>query len=466
MAKFRLNRRAVLRGAGSIAIALPWLEIMGTEKPARAAGTPPARFIGVYQPGGTVRAQYTPTGTETAPVLSPILTPLQPMLSKIIIVDGLDMKSAVGEQHQAGMIAFLTGTTQNSPPPNGGLPGMNSYALGPSLDQVIATRISVGKKAKPSLQFAVRWATGKSHGLLSPINAINFEDNNTFAPIPPRLDPQQIFTDLFGTLMPNPGTDAAAITARKKSILDYVDRHYAALSPRLGMADKMKIDQHLTKIRELEMGLMITPPPMGTACKVPTKVDTSDYNPRSGLNSADDGSIVDTNTDAAIPKVGKFMMDMLVMSLACDMTAVATLQWTDSEAKHTFPWIPLPNHHHFYQHDGGFQPVQCQQIATWYSQMHLYLLQAMAAVDMGGHTLLDESVVFFGSELQEPPTHIKTNMPFLLAGGGGLRTGRWVKYASGTPHNNLLVSLLNLFGDTRTTFGDPKYCTGPLTNLT
>ena len=121
------------------------------------------------------------------------------------------------------------------------------------------------------------------------------------------------------------------------------------------------------------------------------------------------------------------MMDMLVMALACDLTAVATFQWSDTEAKHTFPWLALKDHHHYYQHDGGFRPAECEKICTWYSQQHLYLLQQMAAVDMGGHTLLDESVVFFGSELQDPPSHRKTNMPFFLAGnGGGLRTGRWL----------------------------------------
>jgi hypothetical protein len=153
------------------------------------------------------------------------------------------------------------------------------------------------------------------------------------------------------------------------------------------------------------------------------------------------------------------------MAMACDMTAVGTFQWSDTEAKHTFPWLSLPEHHHFYQHDGGFKPVECEKICTWYSQMHLHLLQAMDKVDMGGHTLLDESVVLFGSEIQDPPTHVKTNMPFLLAGGGGgLLGGRWLKYDA-LPHNNLLVSILNLFGDTRQTFGDPKYCTGPLANL-
>ena len=83
---------------------------------------------------------------------------------------------------------------------------------------------------------------------------------------------------------------------------------------------------------------------------------------------------------------------------------------------------------------------------------------------MGGRSLLDETVVFFGTELQHPATHAKKNMPFLLA-GGGLRTGRWVTAPADPPHNNLLVSLLNLFGDARTTFGDPRCCTGPLPNL-
>jgi hypothetical protein len=84
---------------------------------------------------------------------------------------------------------------------------------------------------------------------------------------------------------------------------------------------------------------------------------------------------------------------------------------------------------------------------------------------MGGHSLLDESVVFFGSELADPPSHRKESMPFLLAGGGGgLRAGRWLQY-DGASHNDLLVAILNLFGDERTTFGGESYCTGALPNL-
>jgi hypothetical protein len=468
MPNFRLSRRAVLRGAGSIAIALPWLEIMQPERHARAqtAATPARRFISVYTPGGTVRQpvnRWSPTGTENAPVLSPILAPLEPVKDRILVVDGLTMASAVGEQHQAGIIALLTGTTQNMAPPNGAIPGQNSYGRGPSLDQVIATRLqATEQRSRKSIEIAVRWATGKSHGLISPINALNFEDNAEFSPIPPRLDPVQIFGDLFGTVSGD--ANAATLLARKRSILDYVDRRYASLSQRLGARDRQKIDQHLTKIREMEQGLALVTP-NASACQVPAQVDTSDYDPRTGLNSSDTGSVRDTSTDAAIPKVGTYLMDLMVMALACDITAVGTLQWSDTEAKHTFPWLNLPEHHHFYQHDGGFRPVECEAINTWYSSMHLHLIQAMANVDMGGHTLLDESVVFFGSELADPPTHRKEGMPFLLAGnGGGLRTGRWVQYG-GRSHNDLLVSLLNLFGEPRQTFGDPQFNDGPLTNL-
>ena len=460
MAQFRMNRRTLIRGAGSIAIALPWLEAMGPSRYARAAGTAGKRFVSVFQPGGTVIDKWRPTGTETAPVLSPILAPLEPVKGKVLIIDGLQMQSAVGEQHQSGMIAFLSGTVQAG--------GGTGYSQGPSIDQVLAGRLSVGKKLQ-SLQVAVRWATGKSHGNLSPINAVYFESASPYSPIPPRLDPQTIWSDLFGTLGTTPTTGGAAgvdpVAARRKSILDFVDKKYVALSARLGASDKQKLDQHLTKIRELEQSITVTTTTTAT-CKAPTKVDTTGYNPTSGLKSADDGSLVDNSTDAAIPKVGQFMMDMIVMALACDMTGVASLQWSDSEAKHTFPWLNLMNHHHYYQHDGGFQPTQCQQIDTWYSQQHLYLIQQMAAVDMGGHSLLDESVVFFGSEISEPPTHKKLNMPFMLAGGaGGLRTGRWVSYPNSPSHNGLLVSVLNLFGDTRTSFGTAQYTNGPLANI-
>jgi hypothetical protein len=467
--KQRLHRRTLLRGAGSIAIALPWLEIMGHEPVARAAETPAKRLLTVYQPGGTVADKFWPTGSADAPVFGQILKPLEPHQSKLLLLKGLSMtrlwKDQMGEQHQSGIVGLYTGLPQ---------PGTN-YPKGPSIDQVIATQIQQALKpktagepdrsyARKSLQMAVRWATGKSHGLLHPINAANFDDGDQNRPIAPQLDPNDIFDTLFGKLE-QPAAMADADDARKRSILDYVKDRYAKVQGKLGASDKAKLEQHLTKIRELEQSIG-KGTLKGAACKPPTKIDTRGYNATTGLNSANDGSTIDATTDAKIPEVGKFMLDMMVMALACDLTAVGSFQWSDTEAKHTFPWLNLSEHHHFYQHDGNFRPAECAQIGTWYSEMHAYLLSAMQAVDMGGHSLLDESVVFFGSELSHPPDHTKENMPLMLAGGGGgLKGGRVLSF-NNVPHNNLLVSLFGLFGDSRTTFGNPDLCHNPLSGLT
>ncbi|TPV95198.1 MAG: DUF1552 domain-containing protein [Myxococcales bacterium FL481] len=457
MTRTKLSRRAVLRGAGTIAIGLPWLEAMGDPPHAHAGQRPPAhRFVTVYTPGGTVYDNWRPAGGETDFELSPILAPLSGVRDHLLILDGLALHSAVGEQHQAGIVAWLTGTKQSS--------SYGDYASGPSVDQVIASHLARREfRRKTSLQMAMRWATGKSYGKLHPINAANYEDDASANPIPPRIDPVEIWNNLFGSIDPGADTAAQQRIRRKKSILDYLEGRYRTLAARLGREDRHKLEQHLDKIREIEADLDSLPT---DACTPPELVDTSDYDPHTGLNSNADGSNVDESTDAAIPKVGRLMMDMLVMALACDITNVASFQWSDTEAKHTFPWLDLFEHHHYYQHDGGFRPNECTRICRWYSEQHAYLLEQMASTDMGGHSLLDESVVFFGSELSEPPTHNKRNMPFLLAGhGGGLRAGRFLRY-NNESHNKLLVSLCHLFGDHRPEFGDLAYSDGPLDGLT
>jgi hypothetical protein len=461
--KHKLNRRTVLRGAGSIAIALPWLEIMGTEKLAHAqAAVPAKRFLSIYTPGGTVAEDFWPTGDASAPVMNTITKPLEPHFAHVLLMKGISMTGIwhkmSGEQHQAGSVSFLTGVPQ---------PGGGQFPKSPSLDQVLATKISRGIKKVPSLQMAVRWATGKSKGLIHPINAVYFSDEAESKPISPQLDPQDIYATLFGAL--EPGSNNAALIARKRSILDYVGGRYQALSAKLGASDKAKLEQHLTKIREIEQSLETVVG--GSACKAPTKVDTTGYNPTTGLMSDDVGGIRDVSTDTLIPAVGKLMTDMMVMAFACDITAVGSLQWTDTEAKHTFPWLNLSEHHHYYQHDGGFKPAECTQIYTWYAEMHAHLLAAMKEVNLGDHTLLDESVIVVGSELSHPPSHEKEDMPmWLMGGGGGLKGGRVLDFNTapkqGVPHNNLLVSILNLFGESATTFGDPEFCQNPLTGIT
>jgi hypothetical protein len=195
----------------------------------------------------------------------------------------------------------------------------------------------------------------------------------------------------------------------------------------------------------------------------PTGVDADPTNPMQGGT----GVIVSA---ANVPAKGKAMTDLLVSSLACDLTRVATMQWADSEAKFILNFDPLnmPDHHHAYQHEKGFQPDALFKIYQWYASNFAYLLQKLDSVtEADGTTLLDNTLVFWISEIQKPDDHGQTNMPFVLAGKaqGKLRTGRWVKVPS-QPHNGLLVSLLNIFGGNDTTFGDPDFNHGALTGLT
>jgi hypothetical protein len=441
MKHFRLSRRAMLRGAGSVAIALPWLEIMEPARPARAAAAAAERFVMIYTPGGTVLEHWRPTGTETDFTLSPILSPLEAVKQHLLVLDGIDMPSAVGEQEQSGMIALLTGTAQ----------AQNKFAGGPSIDQVLAHALETEGRRR-SVELAVRWGTGKSHGVVSPMNIISYRDNGTFEPVAPLLDPAAIWNELFGSVPGGRDWDA--------SILDAVGQRYQKLAGRLGAEDRVRLEAHLEQIRELEQRLAV----VSSSCSPPAFVENPGYDPFEGLNSADDGSVRDPATDAAIPAVGKLMMDMLVMALACDVTPVGSLMWSDSEAKYTLPWLGLNETHRFYLGDGGYRALECEAIQTWYQEQHAYLIARMAEIDMGGHTLLDESVVFISSHVQSPRDRSKKNMPFLLAGGGGgLRTGRYLTYDH-PPHNDLLVAILNLFGDSRTSFGDDG--SGALDQLT
>jgi hypothetical protein len=444
---FRLSRRAVLRGAGGIAIALPWLEVMGSGRTSHAAPAPAKRFLTVYQPGGSVLDAWKPAAGATDFLASPSLTPLAQVRDHVLVIHGVDMKSAVGEQNQAGMVALLTGTQQGS---------QGLYAKGPSLDQVLATRLATEQQPLKSVEMAIRWGTGKARGVAHPIDILNYADSSAFEPIAPRIDPGLIWNELFGVRPVDPEAEW------DRSILDAVVRRYATLSGRLGARDRARLEEHLTHIRELEQRIAS----VGAACSRPTLVDLPGYDPYAGLQSEDDITVTHPETDAAIPEVADLMTEMMVMALACELTSVGTLQFVDCEAKYSLPWLDLPNAHACYMNDCGYNAEACATICTDYAGRLARLIARMAEVDMGGHSLLDESVVFYGSHLQNVASHTKTDMPFVLAGGGGgLRTGRALSFDRAS-HNDLLSAMANLFGDPRTEFGDPTFATSPLAGLT
>jgi len=478
--KNRIHRRTVLRGAGGVAIGLPFLSAMLRPGRSHAADSTPVRFIVFYSPGGTLLDKWRPSGSTTSYTFQPMMSPLTPYKDRLTIVDGVNLSVTAlgyGHPHARGMGGVLTGMPllAGNFNTNGGNAG---FADGISLDQAISKKLVADANAAgqglrlPSLEVSSGWSTGiAAGGQPHPGSIINYAGSNK--PIPPSTDPANTFSRVFSGV----GNDAAAQSqvAWDKSILDSVMDDYTYYIGKLGADDKARLQAHLDLIREAEKGLQVV---VKASCTPPTGVSTMPGFYDDGANDSISRGALDGGKGAIgagvkVPTKGHVMTDILVAALACDITRVGTMQWADSEAKFMLPFLngsdgkALADHHHGYQHDRGFQPGALEVIYNWYASNFAYLLQKLDAVKEGnGLSMLDNSVVLWVSEIQEPPTHGQNNMPFIIAGkaGGALKSGRWLK-ASSQPHNNMLLSLLNLFGGKDTRFGHMNYCTGPLTGL-
>jgi Protein of unknown function (DUF1552) len=477
--KNRINRRTLLRGVGGVAIGLPFLSAMLRPGRSHAQDTTPTRLIVFYSPGGTLLDQWRPTGSEKSFSLQPMMSPLSPFLDRLVFVDGVDLaitEIGFGHPHSRGMGGVLTGQQllAGNYNTNGGNAG---FAAGASIDQVIASSISSGARF-PSLEVSAGWSTGiTAGGQPHPGNIINYQSPSApgqqAIPVPPATDPLNTLNRVFANLDGDAASTSQA-TAWNTSILDGVQDDFNRVMTLLSAEDRAKLEAHVTLIREAEEGLKQT---VAVGCAAPTGVDPTpgyyDDPIADGVSRGDaDGGSAAITTGAKVPMKGDVMTDLLVASLACDLTRVGTIQWSDSEAKFMLGFLqdengqPLKDHHHGYQHDRGFQPGSLEVIHHFYMEKLAYLLQKLDSVDDGNGSLLDNSLVIAVTEIQMPENHAQNNTPFILAGGasGQLETQRWLQVNS-QPHNNLLVSILNLFGLPDQSFGHPDYCTGPLSGL-
>jgi hypothetical protein len=477
--KNRIHRRTLLRGAGGLTLGLPFLSAMLRPGRTHAAEDMPVRLIVFYSPGGTLLDQWRPTGSSDSFTLQPMMSSLAPYQDRLVFVDGVDLAITAlgnGHPHARGMGGVLTG--QQLLPGNYNTNGGNAgFAAGASIDQVIAGSISSGLRF-PSLEVSAGWSTGiTAGGQPHPGNIINYQppsgQGEQAVPIPPATDPLNTFNRVFGGI----GGDADVVSealAWNTSILDGVRDDFNRVRALLGAEDRIKLDAHAALVRDIEEGLSQT---VDAGCVVPTTIDPTpgfyDDPIAEGVSRGDsDGGNASITTGAKVPLKGEAMTDLLVAAMACDLTRVGTVQWSDSEAKFMLGFLQddngesLKDHHHGYQHDRGFQPGSLEIIYQFYMEKLAYLLQKLDSVDEGNGSMLDNSLVLAVSEIQMPENHAQNNMPFLLAGGAGgrLQTGRWLEVNS-QPHNNLLVSVLNLFGVPDQTFGHPDFCTGALADL-
>jgi hypothetical protein len=427
-----ISRRALLGGLGaaSMAALLP-------RRLARAQAAIPTRFIAVHVPEGMWSAAPRPTAGGTD--LGPILGPLQPYQSKMLVMNNLNMASRDhgpgGDGHHRGVPHMFTCTEMQD----------ENNAGGASIDQKIANAIG-GNSEFPSLQFAVRIVYGDTNGrpLWSGPGRV----------VPAMQSPWDAYDRIFSnfmpptsTMMPKPMVDL------RRSALDHAVAETTALSARLSPSDRALVDSYQDSLRSIEKRLSMMPPPAMSGCALP-----------------DLGTAIDVKAEPNYPKIGQLQMDMIVAAMQCGLTRVATLQWGNSNDQCTYSWLGINTLGHDMAHNNNdCDPSGSKKLKTyqWYSEQFLYLLDKLSAIPEGNGSMLDNTVVLWASEFSDSNGHASDKLMWMLFGNanGFFNQGR-ILDLKGKSLNDLHTSLGNAFGISDQTFGNPAYCNGPLTELT
>jgi Protein of unknown function (DUF1552) len=444
--KRSLSRRTLLRAASGAALALPWLPSLSTRASAQATTTP-RRFVTMYTPNGVIHDGWWPTNvtSESAFELSSSHAPLAAYRDRLLLLGGVDMKSAMvgnGGPHQRGIGALFTNMQLGTGTFVDGCGSMAGWANGISVDQRIANVIGAGSPL-PSLQLGVRATENDVQGRISYAGAA--------LPLPPMNSPLEVYRRVFEKFLPppaEPGEDAAeALLRQRKSVLDAVAKQFTALTPRLSAADRSTLDSHLTLVRDVERRLSLG----SGECEKPEQPP-----------------VLDPVSEVDMPRIAELELDLLALAFACDQTRVASLQISTALNRIRYPWLDSLGEGHSLSHSGASDVSATSQLLArqaWHASLIARLFDRLAVVQEGEGTVLDNTLLFWGNEVSMGTTHSHDNMPFLLAGGSwAFRTGRYVQY-SGKSHADLLVSILNAMGVPDTTFGDPSTCTGPLPGL-
>ncbi len=440
------SRRHLLKRLGIAAAASPLVPLLHSELASGQQAAPPKRLILFFTPHGTVWNQWAPTGTESAFTLSPILSPLERHKSHLTVLAGVGIPDkGVGAPHTKGPSLLWTGSTLaddgtfNRTDCSGGCTfGWNTSA---SIDQLVVNALKPTTVYK-SLQFGVRC------GGNNPASRMIYTAAQQ--PLAPETDPWAAFGRLFST--PTAPTALAKLQAERKSSLDVVAAELGAIRTRLAAADRAKLDAHLASVSALEKRLLATQP---AAC-VPPALGAK-------LNA---GDMVNT------PTVVDRQFDLMTAALACDLTRVASFQYSigDNDGT-TYSWLGHTVAHHGMTHAPDSDTAtwaSVAQIYNWYATKFGELLDRLAAVKEGAGTMLDNTLVVWGSELGKGNSHSFAQVPFVLAGGAGgaLRPGRFLQYPAGTQHNRLLVAIAQAMGVTGVDkIGSTDAGSGPLSGL-
>jgi hypothetical protein len=445
--KKHISRRTVLRGAGAT-LALPLLDAMipASTALAQTAATPKPRFVGCFVPHGMAPGYWVPGAEGKLEATLPFnWKPLEPFVNQTVIMSGLHSRSAepppgaTGADHWVAA-AFLCA---NKPKKTA---GADVYA-GTTIDQLIAQKIGRGN-LMPSMQLAVEDPGANSSNCgegysCTYTNTISWSSPTD--PLPMELNPQVVFERMFG--------DGSTVEQRAKrrrrdrSILDSLTGSLSRLRSEVGPSDRNRLDQYAEDVREIERRLDIA---MEASTVAPT-----DMSVPIGVPQTFDEHI-------------KLQFDLMALAFQADITRVGTLLFARDLTGRTYPESEAPTAgFHGVSHHGEDprQIATLSKINQYHVKMLAHLIAKLAKTQDGDGTILDHSLVLYGSNMGNSNQHVHYDVPHVLIGGlnGKLKGGRHLAYPSKqVPTGNLLLSVLDMYDIHQDSIGDS---TGRLENL-
>ena len=443
-----LARRTFLRGVGT-ALALPLLDAMMPAMAATSAVVKPAIRLGfVYVPNGIIQKGWLPskvgTGYEMASTMKPLEAHRDQMLvlSNLMQNAGRALGDGAGDHARAGA-SWLTGVHPKK------TEGVDIRA-GISADQ-IAARVLGNKTQLASLEIGLEepnLAGGCDSGYsCAYTNTISWRTPTS--PNPMEINPRAVFERLFGD---GESTDPAARLKRlrqDRSILDFIRGDVARLEPGLGARDKSKLDEYLESIRDIERRIQKAEQ-QSASMKLPVMERPS-----------------------AIPDEfeahAKLMSDLMVIAFQTDMTRVVSFMMAREGSNRSYRSIGISDGHHSITHhqNDPEKIAKTMKIDELHVQSFAYLLDRLKATPDGDGTLLDHSMILYGSSISDGNAHTHHDLPLVLAGGAAcnIKGGRHIRYDDQTPMNNLLVTMLDKAGVAADTLGDATGKLGQLSGV-
>ncbi|HEY2931331.1 MAG TPA: DUF1552 domain-containing protein [Acidobacteriota bacterium] len=441
-----LPRRTFLKGLGTL-IALPMLDSMVPAfGAATGSGKAPTRLAFVYVPNGVIMKDWTPEAAGKDFEFSRILKPLEPFRDDLSVLSGLAHRNAnalgdgPGDHARAGA-CFLTGV---HPKKTAGA----DITVGISADQ-IAARAVASETRLPSIELGCEDSrtVGNCDSGYSCAYTNSISWRGPASPMPPEVNPRAAFERLFGTTDFSLDPETRDRRAQyRRSILDMVRDDTQKLIGTLGATDRRKVDEYLYAIREIERRIESAEkdnrevtPPLEKPAGIP--IAFTDYL--------------------------KLMYDLQVVAFQADLTRVSTLMVGREGSVRVYPEIGVPDPHHPLTHHRG-NPDWIEKVAMingLHAELFAYFVGKLKSTADGDGTLLDHSMVVYGSAIADGNRHTHQDLPVILAGrgGDGFKPGRHIVYPQHTPMTNLYLTLLDRMGIRPETIGDS---TGQLEHLT